>query len=60
MITKAEFDEAVRLCADIGVSAIPRHPQTQPSLDAQLRALDLIAVAYGLYDASDYLRQRLS
>jgi hypothetical protein len=59
MITREAFDEAVGLAERLEVSKIQRHPQTQVSLDAQLRALELIAVAYGLYDASDFLRGHL-
>lgn len=60
MITPEEFNEAAGLAERLGVSKIPSHNQTQCSLDAQLRALELIAIAYGLYDASDYLRARLN
>lgn len=59
MISRVEFDEAVDLARRLAIGTIPRQAQTQVSLDAQLRVLEQIAVKYGLYDASDFLRRHL-
>jgi hypothetical protein len=38
------------------LKSIPNQPQVQCSLHDQLRVLEAIAAKFGLYDASDYLR----
>ena len=41
------------------LKSIPQQPQVQSSLNGQLRALQVLAVKFGLYDAADYLRKQL-
>lgn len=38
---------------------IPRHHQTQRALDDQLRDLSVVASRLGLYDAADFLRDKV-
>ena len=44
----------------VHVPEIPQQPQSQESLDDQLRALALVANKLGFYDAHDWLQERLS
>jgi len=39
--------------------AIPRQPQTQASLDDQLKTLRIAANRLGLYDAADFLGRKI-
>lgn len=41
------------------LSDIPRHHQTQRALDDQLRDLSVVANRLGLYDAADFLRDKV-
>lgn len=42
------------------LKAIPQQPQTQVVLNDQLRALEMAARRLGLYDAADFVRNRLA